>query len=688
MTVLGYGTASADEQICPEDEDIHFCLCCRMLIHGLDQYVLHRRQKCQMGVGKQSTCGRQVQQVVSNLSSFHNVSKIIPGSSVSVTNGASPLIRGYDQLEMLNNRTPTKTSRSDPVLSSSSNHIVEHLKPNQSAQSLVHDLSVEVSADDFMNQLGLSLAPSSTWPGDMNTELRADDFFSLLELQSCSKHLKTPDTSKQKCQSQRNTKTPHESNRTPTSRTEPELCQEDLLLLPRQQTFSSPPPTISPETTTKTPQTLDPPPTTPVPISRPFPSRGKWMPGLKPRDIYKSGSLVEYHCKPCNRRLTGRAVYEKHLQSELHFKRVASSQNNDNGPSCAQQHQQQYQLRQKKSTTTTMTLSLQQERMIDVLEEDVDGVDMSWIKRKRRVDKDSRRCPICDALVPRHSFAKHLVSRFHVSRSRKHPHNVDFILDNMQIIVQDAPFQCRPCRFYSHSHDTLLLHWSSLMHQQLCSGDNRSAFRCSLCRFSCMGNHFMQRHLESPEHRNCVNIVNQSISVIVNKISLIECHVCAKRFRLNVQLNKHLSSVHGLTDERDQDENGPAATSYACQHCANFHSKSKSAFTHHLFKCSSVPDSESLYRCLICQVAFASKDQVVKHRSSQEHRDLAIGRRSGASNRPRCCPHCYQTFANLSELKEHSQNQHAELLPRCTSCGQTFALKQQLSAHRLAAHFF
>ena len=54
-----------------------------------------------------------------------------------------------------------------------------------------------------------------------------------------------------------------------------------------------------------------------------FPSRGKWMPGTKPFDIHKSGCSVEYDCKPCNRRLTGRVVYEKHLQSRLHFKRVA-----------------------------------------------------------------------------------------------------------------------------------------------------------------------------------------------------------------------------------------------------------------------------------------------------------------------------------------------------------------------------
>ena len=74
----------------------------------------------------------------------------------------------------------------------------------------------------------------------------------------------------------------------------------------------------------------------------------------------------------------------------------------------------------------------------------------------------------------------------------------------------------------------------------------------------------------------------------------------------------------------------------------------------------------------------------MKHRSTQEHRDAARNQRCGESNpiRLRSCPHCYQSFSDLTQLKDHFRKDHEDLLPRCTGCGATFALKQQLSAHR------
>jgi hypothetical protein len=55
----------------------------------------------------------------------------------------------------------------------------------------------------------------------------------------------------------------------------------------------------------------------------------------------------------------------------------------------------------------------------------------------------------------------------------------------------------------------------------------------------------------------------------------------------------------------------------------------------------------------------------------------------GTTVRLRSCPHCYTQFTDLASLKEHFLSDHPDLLPRCIRCGTTFALKQQLSAHRL-----
>lgn len=72
---------------------------------------------------------------------------------------------------------------------------------------------------------------------------------------------------------------------------------------------------------------------------------GKWVPGKQVRldggvedsgtteggsvgsmllnpALRKSGSTIQYWCGPCNRRLSSRTLYERHLLSELHFKRT------------------------------------------------------------------------------------------------------------------------------------------------------------------------------------------------------------------------------------------------------------------------------------------------------------------------------------------------------------------------------
>ena len=125
-----------------EVEDSHFCLRCRSTIVGLDQYILHRREKCQSMF--------PIKQSVNDQTRVHRLNI----ESAQQSGRTSP--------------------RSDPVLSSSSNHIEERL-----------NLSVEVPIDDFMSHLGLI---------DIHSEepLRADDFFSNLELQSCTKTQSKP----------------------------------------------------------------------------------------------------------------------------------------------------------------------------------------------------------------------------------------------------------------------------------------------------------------------------------------------------------------------------------------------------------------------------------------------------------------------------------------------------------------
>lgn len=311
---------------------------------------------------------------------------------------------------------------------------------------------------------------------------------------------------------------------------------------------------------------------------------------------------------------------------------------------------------------------------------------MWWMKRKKKGEKNARRCPICSVWVSQSLLGKHLVSRYHVNRSRNHPQRAQCILDNIHLIVLEAPFQCRLCRFYCHSHYDLLVHWKSTDHKGRDSetGSSRTYF-CSVCRMGQLNCALMHNHLESERHLSIVDIVNKSVAVVISKLEPVQCHLCrVPSFRYRVQLNQHLAAKHSVPVGSISSICGRV---FSCDHCT-YKTPSSKAYTYHVFSCKAAPATGIKYRCLICDLSFSTKEESVRHRSTQEHRDTAGLKRSNpgsstSSLNTRSCPHCYRSFNDLTGLKEHFLADHPDLLPRCTRCGATFALKQQLSAHRL-----
>lgn len=213
-------------------------------------------------------------------------------------------------------------------------------------------------------------------------------------------------------------------------------------------------------------------------------------------------------------------------------------------------------------------------------------------------------------------------------------------------------------------------------------------YRCSLCGVHEPCSESMGAHLTSEAHLNCVDIVNKSVPVMVSKPETIACHVCTSLrkspvpvFRYHVQLNRHLHSEHSLPVKSTAEHSG---RSFTCEYCG-FKTASSASFTHHEFACKAVPKGAVKYRCHICELTFVTRDESIRHRSTQDHRDAAKRQRAGSAPcdaRVRSCPHCYRTFDDLTTLKEHFVAEHPDLLSRCSRCGATFALKQQLSAHR------
>ena len=169
--------------------------------------------------------------------------------------------------------------------------------------------------------------------------------------------------------------------------------------------------------------------------------------------------------------------------------------------------------------------------------------------KRNKADKNAQRCPICQVWVPSTLFGKHLVSQLHISRSLNHPRHHQCIMDHIELIVREAPFQCRLCRFFCHCHDDLLTHWQSLSHKNRDNTIQQGTYFCGLCRTSCANSDVMYNHLRSQDHLNCVDIVNKSVPLLVNKLEPVQCHLCGKSFRYHVQLNKHLPVEHSVAND-------------------------------------------------------------------------------------------------------------------------------------------
>lgn len=93
-------------------------------------------------------------------------------------------------------------------------------------------------------------------------------------------------------------------------------------------------------------------------------------------------------------------------------------------------------------------------------------------KRLRKREKEFLTCEMCCARVRRPQMGKHLLSHYHCRVAGANPYRAkaqQFLLENMENVVRQCPFQCAPCRFYCNTEDTFLLHWRSSLHLSIIS---------------------------------------------------------------------------------------------------------------------------------------------------------------------------------------------------------------------------
>jgi len=365
----------------------------------------------------------------------------------------------------------------------------------------------------------------------------------------------------------------------------------------------------------------------------------------------------EYYCDQCHRSLASGDLYSKHLMSELHFKN-SSMQDPDNTerpkriikkPKFFDDHPEVH------STSATLEYT--------PVDSDIhqNQVESNEIKEPSKLME----CPSCKAKVLPHQYGKHLVSHYHYHRSLGQPNNQDVILEHIGQIVRQSPFQCEPCSFFCNWHEDFVSHIKG--HDV----DQAGIFWCQVCMKIIHSHKLLVQHLKSYNHTELVSVINRSVPVIIKQIDLIKCDECESTFRFNLGLKKHMRSVHGQSDFELEDQ-----PKYFCDYCTYFCFKTSSLKSHQFLV---HPNAKLKYDCYVCKKQFTSKETALAHRNSLNHKMNTSNKEENIEFKK--CNFCCEEFCDLGDLKEHLETFHIQELPQCHLCGGLFHFHQEIPVH-------
>ncbi|EEB09834.1 hypothetical protein Phum_PHUM001160 [Pediculus humanus corporis] len=426
---------------------------------------------------------------------------------------------------------------------------------------------------------------------------------------------------------------------------------------------------------------------------------GKWTPESRKNSLNKStldivancqstsgkclktsGGTIQYYCSPCNRRLSSKKLFKKHVQSELHFKRVL------------QENDLEYDSRSLKLFRGIFIEANRKERglgkrkikkpklyddEINEKENFKNEIKTKMMKKKKKITrKELIRCEVCKIKIPGYQLGKHLVSYYHHRRTQLNdPEQRKLILDNIHMIVKQAPYQCGMCKYYCNTRSSFKNHWILPVHKDMEDGDHR--FWCAFCTFECETSRSMELHLDSNSHREVIFAVNKSIPIIIRRKVIIRCDNCPKEFRYNRELERH-KKIH-----RDDSKN-KNSRKFECTLCENV-CKSMKSLQRHIINYHK-DDIKIPYFCSVCDEFFQTVQQAKNHRNGQSHKYKKsqmekTGKKGSDKGLSRTCQYCDKVLDDVEKLKRHLHDEHKSFLPKCIKCGMTFALSQELSRH-------
>lgn len=342
--------------------------------------------------------------------------------------------------------------------------------------------------------------------------------------------------------------------------------------------------------------------------------------------LRKSSGTVQYWCGPCNRRLASKIVYERHLKSDLHYKRT---------------------LHEREFDDPTDYLTPKKDTKKDKKEK-ADN-------KKRKSRSMSVRCEVCRSKVFNHLMGKHLISHYHCrKKDLSKVTSQKMVLDNILSVVLQAPFQCSICRFYCNTEQYFLEHWRSQEHQE--KSDTRGYFWCSFCKFECLENDRMEEHLLTENHREVISVINRSMPIVIRKLQPVRCGTCSKQFRYNFEMIRHCTKFDHTFSENGTDK---YQEKHRCGECSSVF-KSNKSLQNHLQK----RHGKNYFFCTPCGLNFESYLESKIHRRTQEHKFTVLGLHSDkdfdGKDISKVCKYCYVWFPNILYLKEHLKCEHPE----------------------------
>ncbi|XP_028167520.1 zinc finger protein 729-like [Ostrinia furnacalis] len=410
-------------------------------------------------------------------------------------------------------------------------------------------------------------------------------------------------------------------------------------------------------------------------------TKGKWVPGHEKTQIMQTtiqnkGS-VQYWCGPCNRRLGSRAIYEKHLMSSLHMRKVLPEHELEfSGHLEPIRPVDKRLLRPSRFTNDTIYAGTQKKKT----KTSKAKLSVKIEKKKRKRKPAYVHCSGCKSRVKLHLMGKHLISHYHFRKANniKSEAYQQLILDNIDAIVHQAPFQCSPCKFYTNWLSNFMQHWYSEEHKSTTSSlDGR--YWCSFCKFECITSQEMLEHMTGSDHSEVVAVINRSMPIIIRKRAILKCEICGEEFRYNIELKQHSNKTghklsHTATDGYQE--------LHKCQFCkAKFKTSLKLA-AHLKFK-----HKQKEFLCLVCSKMFTNSLEAKHHRYTLEHRirKHEIIKEKGLSTKDltKKCPYCtdVKILKNVLVLKEHIRLEHPDIKKNCPKCGMSFIFPQEVTWH-------